>query len=315
MIEPLYEFTDPQQVEEHYRVRQGNICVTPSVIGEFKYKKRSVTTPGMLLRMSQIDTPWSWKNFNDVNAFLICLPTSGAATWSIEGQWRSRKSAFVTDNRLIDGAQYAPSTRIDTLVVSSQLIHADLAALTGAPCHKRLHFNPELTISNNISQCLSHIAEAMKVIGPSHDGRENTIALTYLRQAFTTILLQNIPHSYTDLLRSVPTNVTPGRIKRAIDFIHAHAHEPIRLPQIAASAALSVRALQNGFLRYRGVTPMQYLKNIRLQRTREDLLNDQIIATCEQIASRWGFFNFYRFSQAYFAAYGELPRTTHRKVR
>ncbi len=60
---------------------------------------------------------------------------------------------------------------------------------------------------------------------------------------------------------------------------------------------------------------MNVLRKVRLERVREDLLNDAILGSCEQIVARWGFTNFHRFSQTYISAFGESPRETFRKAR
>lgn len=60
----------------------------------------------------------------------------------------------------------------------------------------------------------------------------------------------------------------PVRIKRAMDYLYANAQCPIMLADIAESASLTVRGLQVGFLRHQGMSPMAFLRKIRLERAR-----------------------------------------------
>jgi AraC-like DNA-binding protein len=104
----------------------------------------------------------------------------------------------------------------------------------------------------------------------------------------------------------------PAAIRRAAAYIDAHPDQPLTLPGIAAAAAISVRALQTGFQRHLGTTPMLYLRQVRLAHAHHDLQNadpthgDDVAA----IARRWGFGHLGRFAGYYRTTYGHPPRHT-----
>lgn len=68
-----------------------------------------------------------------------------------------------------------------------------------------------------------------------------------------------------------------------------NAGRPLTMTEVAAAAAVSVRALQQGFLHFRGTTPTDYLRNLRLQHVRRELLDPQAPHSVSGIALRWGF--------------------------
>ena len=74
-----------------------------------------------------------------------------------------------------------------------------------------------------------------------------------------------------------PTGVPPAHawgavpVRRAIDAMHAHPDHPLTLAGLAQIASCSLRSLQEGFRRYVGLTPMQYLRQIRLEHAHHDL--------------------------------------------
>ncbi|MFD0689130.1 helix-turn-helix domain-containing protein [Actinomadura fibrosa] len=105
---------------------------------------------------------------------------------------------------------------------------------------------------------------------------------------------------------------TPATIRRAEDYIHAHAHTDVGLSEIAAACQVSPRALQYAFARHHQLSPMRYLRRIRLARVHRDLLETDPGSgtTVTAVAARWGFANHGRFSAAYHAIYGVLPSTT-----
>jgi AraC-like DNA-binding protein len=105
---------------------------------------------------------------------------------------------------------------------------------------------------------------------------------------------------------------TPASVRRALDFMEAHAHEPLTLEEIARSAGVGPRALQEAFRRHRGTTPLAHLRGTRLERAHRELqaADPACGATVAAIAARWGFAHRGRFADAYRQAFGRAPRQT-----
>ncbi|KAA1422956.1 helix-turn-helix transcriptional regulator [Mumia zhuanghuii] len=103
-------------------------------------------------------------------------------------------------------------------------------------------------------------------------------------------------------------------VSRASDFIAAHAHEPLAVGDIADAVGVGARSLQQAFRRHVSTTPMEYVRRVRLDRARSDLLAaDPGTSTVSQIALDWGFTNAGRFARHYQRAYGEAPSATLRR--
>ncbi len=98
------------------------------------------------------------------------------------------------------------------------------------------------------------------------------------------------------------------RLRRALEFVHAHAREPIGTPEIAAASGLSPRGLQQSLKRNLGQTPGDVLRAARLDGARVDLLRGDLDGTTvAEIARAWGFGHLGRFSASYRSRFGELP--------
>ena len=82
---------------------------------------------------------------------------------------------------------------------------------------------------------------------------------------------------------------------------------------LAEVAGVSVRSLFAGFREHRGTGPMAYLRTVRLERVRHDLLNDASVASVSAAALRWGFAHLGRFSAEYRRVFGECPAQTLRR--
>lgn len=105
-----------------------------------------------------------------------------------------------------------------------------------------------------------------------------------------------------------------ARVRSAVEYIHAHAHEPLTVSDIARAADLSVRGLQEAFQRALDRTPMQYLREVRLRRSHEDLQRAEPGQTSvAEVAARWGFTHMGRFSGEYLQRFGEYPKQTLRR--
>ncbi|WP_409239799.1 helix-turn-helix domain-containing protein [Streptomyces sp. PA5.6] len=106
----------------------------------------------------------------------------------------------------------------------------------------------------------------------------------------------------------------PATLRRAITFIEENAHTDIGVADIAAAARVSIRAIQLAFRRHLEQTPLQYLRRVRLTRTRRELLlADPTTHTVTTIAYRWGFAHPGRFAADYRTTYGEPPSHTLRR--
>lgn len=96
------------------------------------------------------------------------------------------------------------------------------------------------------------------------------------------------------------------------EFIHARLCAPISLEDLARAAGVSLRTLNVLCRRYHGATPMELLRNIRLDAARVQLLTDPV-ASITDTALTFGFGHLGRFSAYYFARFDELPRDTQKK--
>jgi len=107
----------------------------------------------------------------------------------------------------------------------------------------------------------------------------------------------------------------PPAVRRAVEIIWTRAADPLTVPMVAELVGVSVRGLQQGFRDYLGITPLEYLREVRLARAHENLLaacpDDG--ASVTEIAYRWGFGHLARFAGYYKHRYGELPSETLRR--
>lgn len=132
-----------------------------------------------------------------------------------------------------------------------------------------------------------------------------------IEQMVIATLLLSQPHNYSERLEDDGPSVAPHFVRKAERLIDESAHEPLTIGDLAEHAGVSTRSLFAGFRKYRDTTPMQYLKDVRLNRVREALLRASADATTvTSIAMSWGFSHLGHFTTDYKRAFGESPSTT-----
>lgn len=103
------------------------------------------------------------------------------------------------------------------------------------------------------------------------------------------------------------TATGPRTVQRAIEFMHASAHRPLSITEIAAATSTSTRSLQLGFERYAEAPPMTVLRQIRLQGARKMLLTTTRDTPIREVAAAWGFSNPGRFAVQFAKYFGTPP--------
>ncbi|MFB1296459.1 helix-turn-helix transcriptional regulator [Mycobacterium sp. pW049] len=127
------------------------------------------------------------------------------------------------------------------------------------------------------------------------------------------------------VIEALPTNVMteptsrdrvdskPPLLRRAIAYIEGNVEEDIALADIAASVHITPRALQYMFRRHLDITPMEYLRRVRLDHAHRELVtSDPSTTTIQIVSARWGFGHTGRFASMYRKTYGRNPSDTLR---
>ncbi len=101
------------------------------------------------------------------------------------------------------------------------------------------------------------------------------------------------------------------QIKKARDLLHQSIGEPKSIAKLAQELGISERLLHHAFKSNYGITPKQYLLNLRIHRVREELLlSNPETTTISSVIEKYHFYNHSTFAQAYRQMYGELPSET-----
>lgn len=202
------------------------------------------------------------------------------------------------------------------LEIEQSYLEAMLAEETGQEVSRPLRFaeaSPRYGPSERSFLAVLEFAKDELASGVSRCGRQTY--MHHLEELMVSALLHTLPHNYSQRLRDRGEIAEPRYVRRAGDYMHAHAAEDLNLKSIASLVAVSPRTLVRGFRKYRDCSPAIYLRNVRLDRCRRDLLDacpEDVSVTA--IATKWGFSNMGRFARFYRMRYGENPIDTLKRI-
>lgn len=104
----------------------------------------------------------------------------------------------------------------------------------------------------------------------------------------------------------------PRDVKIAIEWMRANIGRPIGIADLVVATGTPERTLHKHFRSFLGLAPLGFLRRLRLAAARDALLAPSGGSVTE-IAARFGFAHFGRFSSDYRRCFGELPSATRRR--
>jgi AraC-like DNA-binding protein len=189
-----------------------------------------------------------------------------------------------------------------------------LAGLLGGPLREDIVFDPMVDLSAAPGQRIRRLVRLLvEELGHVHSFAGNDLACRSFTDLLLYSMLQALPNNYSERLARLTWSTVPGTVRRAEEYIRAHAAQPIALHDIAAAAGCSVRSLQLGFKQFRATTPAAAILQARLEAVRQGLSGGGVAGTVTDLAYQYGFTNPGRFTSLYKAAFGVSPMDALRR--
>jgi len=162
---------------------------------------------------------------------------------------------------------------------------------------------------NDVSRtaCLQTLAGLLtqEGAGASSDWRQQAVIGALLAMLDTSEVDSAVSNSFMRRQRIVA---------KARDFVLGHCDQVITVPDLCERLHVSRRTLQYCFEDVLGISPMQYLRIIRLNGARRHLRENLSEArTVGEVAADWGFWHFSQFSSDYRKLFGQSPSESLRQ--
>jgi AraC-like DNA-binding protein len=136
-------------------------------------------------------------------------------------------------------------------------------------------------------------------------------AIALVEQRTLEGLFLNARVSLSDVAESSRSSAA----RKAYGFLRDYADQVPSIRDVCAVAGASYSTLERGFREIYGIGPKALMTAMRLSGARRALLHPSQSTRVTDVALRWGFVEFGRFSVQYRRRYGELPSETLRRAR
>ena len=246
----------------------------------------------------------------------IHFPIDGRIEIATEGRLSEYDPtrAAVTSPVEIYTVKSGPQTSRLSVFLHGDALTRHLAALLNDAADAPLEFADSIDLQGGFGPGFSRLLYAVARDFTSTGLLSSALIANDFEQLVMTSLLVSQPHNYYAALRARQVRIAPRDVRRALDYIHEHAAEPIALGDLVHASGVAGRTLLKHFRDAHGVSPIRYARNHRLQRAREELLRSSAGAVSE-VALRWGFTHLGRFAADYRRRFGESPSATLARAR
>ncbi len=194
-------------------------------------------------------------------------------------------------------------------------VEACLSDLLGVPLREPLRFTPAMDVSSGYGRSWCRALDLL-VSELDHPGSliEQSMVAGMFESTLISALMVAHTSNYTRMLKGEVSAAPTRAVSIALEWIEGHPKSRHTTASLAREADVTERSLQLGFRKHLNMAPMEYLREIRLRRVRDQLLAAQSDAvTVTEVAAEWGFLHAGHFAAKYQERFGERPSQTLRR--
>lgn len=204
-----------------------------------------------------------------------------------------------------------------TLRVPAGLLRTWLEEATGRPASLPIRFfHPDDPATANAPGLRRYLDFLCAELDVREAGIMSHPAVSrHLQHTIVSLVMMELPHNYSDALSARRAGPAPGYVLDVEHYIATHADQPLTLRDLSRIAGVSERTLQAGFRRFRHTTPMEFLRDYRLDLARDGLTTSTAGGrSVTDIAHACGFNHLGKFAKCYRERFGETPSETRRRT-
>jgi len=324
---PLMGHVARRYMDRQRIVRTQNIDAAQAFLHgkgfELDVARRNVTSIDMCIncavlpRLSvgylQNGAPAATRSLTELEDYQVVLPISDPMEAHIGGQdiLCGPQRATVSSPRHDYRAKATGLGARFRVCITERAVDEQLGALLGEVPARPVEFARAMELSTGFGgQFARYVLAAANDFEHTNSIGTCPITTASFEQFIVCELLLHHPHNYSEALMRLERTIASRDVKRAIDYMHANLDTPVTIAGISLTAGVAGRTLFKHFRDARGVSPMQYLRSLRFEKARQELLNAEAGMSVTEIATRWGFGHLGRFAVEYRKRFGESPSET-----
>ncbi|MDT2023557.1 AraC family transcriptional regulator [Methylocella sp. CPCC 101449] len=188
-----------------------------------------------------------------------------------------------------------------------------LAARVGVASSQAVEFAPDRLLAECFATPVHRLLDRLDDCFSDGSGHcKPSAAIRAGENDLLDVVLAALPHRLIETRETAADHAVPYYIWRAERHLRASPGVTVTTATLARLSGVSKRTLQEGFQRFRGRTPSQVSRDLRLDRARAVLLKDAR-ENVTAVALECGFSHLGRFAQSYAERFGETPSQTLRR--
>ena len=292
-----------------------NLNYTQLSTGKYESDATEVGFSGVQICTASWNSTLHQSGIAQPNSYIFGIPYEMLGEGRINGQrWCGTTCAAFRGEEEFD--TYAPPMKLLIVSISRDLFADYLSTVEHVSAEKFLKNG--LLIMNDSAR-LSFAYDSFTSFVESCRKDPNIIGCRQVRdgitqsalEILTPLILDNL-----DLTLSPFTGLSRTQVvRRAREFALSNIDEPLQIIDLCRELGVSRRALQYSFQDVLNVNPVAYLRLLRLNGARRDLINAaEKPVQVQDVVARWGFWHFSRFSAEYKKMFNELPSETLRRA-
>jgi AraC-like DNA-binding protein len=201
------------------------------------------------------------------------------------------------------------------LRIDAAALRAKLAAMIGAPVASPIDFEAEVAFDHpeqaRLRRLIDHLVAELDIEAPDLPDQ----ALAQYEQSVMVCFLHASRHNYSGALERGQPRPARWQLRRAEDYIEANTSLPLTLEALAEITGTGAIAVSDAFRAARGLSPLGFLAQVRLNYARRMLLAGEETTSVAAVARRFGFSRASHFAKDYRNMFGELPSATLAEAR
>jgi len=250
-----------------------------------------------------------------IDCYSISLPIQGSQELTQLGEvaYSDQQQAVIISPSSPASLQISGDCKKRMVRISREALEQQLAILLQRPVDEPIVFDIQMNaVAGKSASWWRTVLHLQEELGSTDSVYVGGAFLQELERTLLTGLLASQAHNYSSVLNNQLKITIPTCVQRAETFIRENMQQVITLEDVVDSAQVSQKALYSNFKRYYGISPMAFLRNLRMDSVHQDLLTAGANENITGIALKWGFNHLGRFSLEYKKRFGESPSQTRK---
>lgn len=249
-----------------------------------------------------------------LNSYVIGLPTiiEGKSLW--RGGQLSKNTLITLEKNAELLFRTSHSSEITAAVISEQRLEDYAAKVEHIDINELMEkVNPVEVIPQTVqSRLLSTLFIGTEHISKNlHDGIDHFQVWRHFEDNVLDACLQALMAASQNYSRHNEHRVHRHIVHCVRDLTLSNHCEALTIGELCTTLNISRRTLNHAFQQVLGITPVAYMRNVRLHRIRAELqFSSKHVTSIANVASRWGFWHMSLFSRYYRELFGECPSVT-----